>query len=177
MRTTIIAGLTRSGLTATMQMLNAGGVPCFGTYPAFENYKMGLIPWQEAQGKAVKVVDTHIQFPPTGDYQVIRLRRDLKQQAKSIVKFLRATGTPVQKSQTHRIQKSLPADYRKIDTWMSRQQKSIIIDFEKIIQSPYEVAEFLAEFLEMDLNIEKMSSVIKPRSPKCYDGLLEAEMV
>ena len=85
----IVPGIARSGLTVTMQMLNAGGYPCVGEYPAFEKYNIGDIPWEECVGKAVKVVDTHIQFPPEGRYKVIFLTRDIKQQVKSQCKFLK----------------------------------------------------------------------------------------
>lgn len=52
--TVIVAGITRSGLTATMQMLAGGGFPCLGEYPGFEPYGVGQVPWQRCEGLAVQ---------------------------------------------------------------------------------------------------------------------------
>lgn len=94
MKTVLVCGCARSGLSLTMQLLYKGGYPCFGEYPAFEDYEIGQINYTENIGKAIKLVDTQLQFPPTGAYYVIVLHRDFKEQAKSTVKFLRALGMP-----------------------------------------------------------------------------------
>ena len=94
-KTIIVAGITRSGLTLMMQILHKGGYPCFGNWPAFEGYNFGLIPWTLAKRRSVKLVDAQKQLPPPGDYHVIRLRRDLKQQTKSIIKLMKALGISV----------------------------------------------------------------------------------
>lgn len=39
----IVTGIARSGLSLTMQMLHAGGIPCAGEPPAFEPYPLGQI--------------------------------------------------------------------------------------------------------------------------------------
>lgn len=83
----IVAGITRSGLTVTMQMLHAGGYPCMGEYPAFECFDIGKIPWRECEGFAVKAVDAQLQNPPDSACKVIRLRRNLVEQCKSINKW------------------------------------------------------------------------------------------
>lgn len=81
----LVVGLTRSGLSLTMQMLHAGGHSCFGGPPAFDGYDLGKIPWRSVGMMAVKVVETHLQFPPRdfGPFRVIRLGRDFREQAKS----------------------------------------------------------------------------------------------
>lgn len=177
MKTIIIAGITRSGLTLTMQMLHAGGYPCLGTYPAFENYLIGDIPWNETEGKAVKLVDTHVQFPKPGDYKVIRLKRDLTQQSKSQVKFLKYFGFPLPKSAYKDFLKSLPNDYKKIDSWAKKQSELITISFEDIINNPDEVINNLVDFIGVDLDKSKMKSVIIKRNSDCYNGLLELTML
>ena len=92
--TIIVGGVTRSGMTVTMQMLHMGGFPCFGNPPAFETYMIEKIPWGECEGRAVKLIDMHRHFPPNGDYRVILLKRSLREQAKSINKFLRMLQEP-----------------------------------------------------------------------------------
>lgn len=69
----IVAGITRSGLSLTMQMLHAGGYPCEGEPPDFEPHPVGEMPWERCERRAVKLVDAHHQFPPAGSYDVIRL--------------------------------------------------------------------------------------------------------
>lgn len=173
--TVIIAGVTRSGLTATMQMLHAGGFPCAGTHPAFEDFPMGQTPWSECHGKAVKLVDSHHHFPPTGDYRVIRLQRNLTEQAKSFNKWCRllfgAAGAPLP-----RVVASLERDYRIIDEWASQQKAVLRVHFEDIVACPRLVAQTISSFVGTDLDVEAMVKVIVPRNAKCYPGLLELSM-
>ena len=54
MKTIVVAGFARCGLTLTMQLLDAAGLPCRGRYPDYEI--AGDIPWGHAKGKVVKLV-------------------------------------------------------------------------------------------------------------------------
>lgn len=121
MKTIIVTGCTRSGLTLMMQLLNKGGYPCFGTYPSFEDYQLGRIDWTKASGKAVKLVDGHLQFPPTGEYYVIMMRRDLDEQAKSVIKFMNAIGLHIDKSKRNIVRQGLKRDLKIIHQWALRQ--------------------------------------------------------
>lgn len=177
MRTIIIAGITRSGLTATMQMLNAGGYPRLGTYPAFEEHAIDNINFEKEAGKAIKTIDTHHHFPPTGEYYVILLKRDHEQQAKSIIKFLRMMGIPAQKRDLLNIKKSIQPDYNKILSWAKRQKAYIEIRFEDIIMKPYLTAAKIENFVGKELNVLAMAEIIIERSPNCYPTMLEAKMI
>jgi hypothetical protein len=176
MKTIIIAGITRSGLTATMQMLDAGGYPCAGKYPSYEAFDIGEIPFKDLQGKAIKVIDTHTQFPPTGEYHVIRLRRNYKQQAKSMYKLL-SNFMPLPKSFIPQSEKSLPKDYATIDAWAKRQKGLLELDFEEIITNPLAAAKKIAVFIEYPLFIDRMAAVIKERSTDCYPTMLETTII
>jgi len=173
--TIIVAGITRSGLTLTMQMLHAGGAECFGEYPAFEGYELGNLPYDKAKGMAIKAVDTQHQIPPPGDYTVIYLRRNLKQQAKSQNKFFGMLGFPHAKPRL--LIKSNKKDYKKIDRWVYAQNRFIEIFFEAIIENPRLIATRINNFVGPELNIDKMVEAVKPRGPECYDGILEAEII
>lgn len=171
----IVAGITRSGLTATMQMLYAGGFPCAGSYPSFEEYEVGETPWDECAGKAVKLVDAQLHIPPDGDYKIIRLQRKRKQQALSFKKFICALfGKPV-KVDFKAIRKSFDRDYAIIDEWVGRHQ-SLYISFEEIIINPAQAATRIANFVDAPLDIDKMASCIIKRSPDCYPSMLEFGM-
>lgn len=178
MKTILISGITRSGLTLTMQMLNAGGYPCFGEYPAFEGYELGKIPFNECSGMAIKAIDTHLQMPPPGDYHVIRLRRNYKQQAKSMVKFLNEVANiPQTREFVKEIEKSLPKDYIKIDRWAQKQAGLLILDFEELILHPLVAAKKLHDFVGHPLNIKKMVACVKTRDTNCYPTMIEYEFI
>ena len=178
MKTIIVAGITRSGLTLTMQMLYKGGYACFGEYPAFENYEIGDISWNDCKGKAVKLVDTQLQFPPTGEYHVIRLRRNYEQQAKSMCKMISTfMDIKLTSSDRKRMQNSLSSDYAKIDAWMQRQKSFIIIDFEDLILKPREMAEKIKIFTDADLDLDKMVSCVISRSTDCFPTMLESKFI
>lgn len=177
MKTIIVAGIARSGLTMTMQMLKAGGYPCVGEYPAFEPYHIGRIPVGEITGKAVKIVDTHLQFPPEGEYYVIRLRRNYKEQAKSTAKFLRVLGLPVDRTAIKTLEKSFAKDMAKIDGWAKKQKGMMILDFEDIIDNPYAAAWKIAGFLQTPMSCVSMARAVFKRSSKCYPGMLEYKML
>lgn len=173
----LVAGITRSGLTLTMQMLQAGGYPVCGEYPAFEPYPFGHIPWTNIGNRAVKVVDIKLQFPPLGSYKVIALRRNLKQQAKSINKFNAALiGLPAVK--VGALVASLKRDYIEIDNWLcTKENEWLRLQFENMIYDPIHTAREINSFVGGNLDIDKMAAVVKKRNADCYPGLLEAEMI
>lgn len=178
MKTIIVAGIIRSGLTVTMQMLNAGGYQCFGAYPAFENYEIGKINWDEARGKAIKLVDAQLQFPPSGKYHVIRLHRNESEQAKSIAKFTSLiVGHTISREDRRKIEKSLEPDYRKIDAWAKQQSALLNLRFEHIIRTPKYAAELIRDFVGVKLNIDKMVAVVEKRNPECYPTMMEEKFL
>lgn len=174
----IVAGVTRSGLTVMMQMLNAGGYPCEGDYPGFEPHNIGCIPWEECRGKAVKLVDAHLQIPPEGlDYRIIRLKRDLKQQAKSMVKMMKAMGlSGANRSVIPKIIKSLKKDYAVIDAW-AKKHDTLTVRFETIIKNPNLAAKKVSSWAGGELDTLKMADCVIKRKPQCYKGFLEVSMI
>jgi len=173
-KTIIVAGCTRSGLTLMMQILNKGGYPCFGEYPAFEGYEIGKIDYNQADGKAIKLVDTHNQFAPKGEYYIIRMRRDLKQQSKSIIKFIKYLGIPVDKRELNNIKKSLQRDYAIIDEWAIRQKDCMYVDFEVLIDNSQLVIDKIKKAFDIKLSDNAINCVIK-RGANCYNGMLEEQ--
>lgn len=171
-KTILVCGITRSGLTATMQMLRAAGYPCFGTYPAFEDNHNQVYP-----GKACKLVDTNRCFPPTGDYHVILLWRDNVQQAKSIAKLLRTIGQPVNKQETKKMQNSIGPDFRNISDWAKRQRGFLLLGFHEIINDPLAAACKIKQFVAEPLDVGKMADMIISRSTDCYPTMLEFNMI
>lgn len=170
----IVAGIARSGLTVTMQMLDAGGYPCAGEYPGYEPFPIMQIPWHRLEGKAVKAVDVQLQNPPESGHTVIRLHRNLRQQAKSHNKLNASMGLGSIPLPT--LVGSLENDYRWIDQW-TKGHRTLHLYFEKIIQEPLSAAKQIAGWLGEPLDVEKMAAVVVKRSPRCYPTMLEVEMV
>jgi len=170
----IVAGITRSGLTLVMQMLNAGGFPCEGDYPSFEEHPFGEVPWGECFGKAVKLVDAHLQLPPPGNYKIVRLARNLKQQAKSFNKFTKIFGMP--SAPVALLIKSFKRDYITIDKW-AQGYPVLRLGFEAIILDPTKAAEKLAEFIGVPMAIRAMAKTVIKRGTDCHPTMLETEMV
>lgn len=170
----IVAGITRSGLTAMMQMLYSGGYPCLGEYPAFEKYQIGCIQWEDCHDKAVKLVDAHLQLPPEGNYRIIRLVRDMNEQAKSINKIFLAMGLKSAKKKL--LISSLKKDYAIIDNW-SAKHDTLRVTFENIITNPSKTAEGISGWIGKSLDIAEMAASIIKRKTNCYHGILEFEMI
>lgn len=171
----IVAGITRSGLSLTMQMLHAGGHPCQGTPPDFEPFGIGLIPWSQCEGTAVKLVDSQLHLPQDGNYKIVRLRRNLTEQARSVNKWGAALfGVPAAPTST--LIGSFSRDYEVIDAWCDR-HTTLVMDFEKLITEPGRAAAELAAFSGRDLDVALMLRAVIPRSPQCYHELLELQLI
>ena len=170
----LISGIVRSGLTVTMQMLNAGGYPCAGEYPAFEPFGLGEIPWEKLKGKAIKFIDPQIQDKPQNDYKIILLSRDLKQQAKSVNKFGSCFGLPKTKKQ--HIIKGFKEDYKKNNSW-AKKHECLNLKFEDIINDPTQTARRIQKFTGKILDIGKMSRIVVKRSTDCYPTMLEIKLI
>ena len=52
---------------------------------------------------------------------------------------------------------------------------TIRLRFEAVLKKPVESARRMADFLDMDLDIGKMTAIVEPRSPRCYKGFLELQ--
>lgn len=174
--TIVVAGLARSGLSLTMQMLDAGGVPCQGEFPAYEPFPLGDIPWDKCHGTAVKLVDSHLHIPRPGRYWVIRLRRDTREQARSFNKWTSMLfgGRPIGIA---KLTNSFTRDYRIIDEWALKQERLQIFDFEEVLKEPRWAATLLCRFLDRPLNTQAMAAAVVNRQPECYPGLLELELI
>lgn len=183
MRTIIILGLPRTGTSVILQMLQAGGYPCFGEAPSFEPCLVPEIPWNKVKGKAIKLLDpqgSH-DYPPPGDYYVIKTKRNEIEQAKSNIKLLRAVGVPVQGSskEINTISRSILQDNNVIASWAKKQKQWIEIPFEDILKDPEAIAFALQGIVGdyLSLNIKSMISVVKKRSSKCYPTMLELDLI
>lgn len=187
--TIIVSGLTRCGSSMMMQMLHAGGCPIScelgneeisgehsDQLSALKEIALGL-----TDGMAIKCLDPHrFPLPPDKQYVVIWMKRDFKEQAKSITKFMQMLLGIRESKRTmiRQFEKSLPGETKKCLRIFSK-HPLIEVEFEKVIHNSKEEAERVADFLKeiVLLNTDRMASVVIDRSTDCYSGMLESEII
>lgn len=165
----IVAGLGRCGTSLVMQMLHAGGVPCVGQYPAFEEHDVDL---SRCGGMAVKVLDMPRFKPriPT-DALIIRLTRDTHQQALSQAKMMRLTmGIPINRQQLRAVEASLDRDEGKTST-MIGWRKTRSLTFEYLLAKPRDAAAEIARFIDRQFDVELAAAQVRQRPSDCAPGL------
>lgn len=186
----VVAGLGRCGTTMVINMLKAGGVPVFADSQdgGLECSRTTLLPhyhhWlNDARGHAIKLLDPfRWTIPSDYDARFIVLNRDLKEQAKSQIKFIcAAKGRPIPKP--YRIPEKLitrvVCELNK--DWLAMREAlhgrpQLNLTFEGIIQDPAAAAAQIQRFVEFPgFNPEWAYSVVSRRSPACAHGL-EMEM-
>jgi len=197
----IVSGLARCGSSLMMRMLYAGGMPVFVTnHNSFEHPFALKLPtnnaWlAECDGKAVKVLDPQRFVPrmPEGvEAATIWTARDYHEQAKSMFKFISiVSGNPAEMMRgpervgitndkiVERLEASLKHDGPVAVRTMKAIGETHIVRFEDVIKRPFPAALHVAMFVEAEmgvqLDVDKMVSVVVRRSPDCYDGMLEIE--
>lgn len=187
----VVAGMGRCGTSLMMQMLHAAGVPCVGEWPAFETDASAIgsfepLAFASRTGQAIKLIDpANLKIGDMPNHVVIWLDRDSREQAKSQVKFaqlsvgrlpntrlaIRAMEAGLRKTRSrHRSRVGIPSVCPHID-----------VRFENLIEAPHvtagEISDFLGRHGWGGLDARIMASQVRRRSPQCYRGFLEAELL
>jgi hypothetical protein len=182
-RIIMVSGFGRCGSSLVMQMLEAGGVPMTGEYPAFEareagaNVVGGTISkeWLATiPGHAIKVLDPQNGKIPSWDFRIIWCQRDTRQQALSQTKFLKTVmGMRVNPNVVRDYESSywrdFPAAIRALEA--TGPHPILKIDFESIIDDPMQAAHMIAIHVGGPLDISAMARVPLPRSTICAVGM------
>jgi len=175
----VVSGLPRSGTSMAMKMLEAGGggVVVDGLRTADEDNPKGYYEdervkdlareidksWLvEARGKVIKVISFLLkELPETNNYQVIFMRRDLREVLASQAKMLERRG---ESSETE--------DERMLELWGDHLWKvnrllrraphleAIEIPYRDAVENPRQMAAQIRDFLGLDLDVEKMTRVV-----------------
>lgn len=174
--TIVVAGLGRCGSSLTMQMLHAGGMPCVGPFPAFEDervrQRVALADVEAWRGQAVKVLDPQRTGLP-GDVRVIWLDRDPKHQADSQAKFLRQLGElRADRATRRRIAQRLMVERAQALAVVGR-RPVLQLTFEALLATPGACADRMAAFVRdvAVLDVDRMVCAVLPRSPRCQPDL------
>lgn len=195
-RVVVVCGFARSGCTAVMRMLEAGGFPLFPCSPVSYQPDMELAAhgaelfWlSRARGEAVKILEPQRMKFPTGErYDFIYLLRDPHEQAKSQVKFLEfleqakpeGERVKMRMGTIPHLADNIQRVRRKVgDTLASfRGARLLALRFEMVMKEPRAAAAAVGEFLgREEFDPEKGAAVIVDRTPWCHPDMLELQFL
>ncbi len=175
----VVSGLPRSGTSMAMKMLEAGGLSPItdGIRAADEDNPKGYYEdervknlaqdpdqsWlAEARGKVVKIISFLLKdLPPTHNYKVVFMRRDLSEvlasQAKMLDRRGEANETADAEMRAHFEDHLLRAKY-----WLSHSShfEALYVDYSAVLAEPRREAERLAAFLDCGLDVERMVTMV-----------------
>jgi hypothetical protein len=172
---TIVSGLPRSGTSLMMQMLTAGGVPILsdGERRADVDNPRGYLEWErikqlpkkpgciaEAEGKAVKVISQLLLALPSGhEYRVIFMQRPLPEVMASQDEMLRRRGTFDPGEDNTVVARAFQDHLSDVYAWLNSKPyvKVSRVQYHDVLREPKEVAEAVAKFLALPLDIEAMT--------------------
>lgn len=183
--TIIVAGMGRCGTSLTMQMLHCAGVPCIGTFPAFESEHSSFKAFDpeflaSLSGKAMKIIDPkRMTIPKLQNHVVIWLDRDPRQQAASIAKMISPVSGAVDRNGRRRLARSLTSD-RLPNMLAFEGAPMLIVRFEDLINATLincsSIASFLANFgWEIDPFV--MAEAVLERGSDCLPYMLEERLL
>jgi hypothetical protein len=171
---TIVSGLPRSGTSLMMQMLDAGGLPVLsdGERKADTDNPKGYLEWErikqlpkdpsliaEAEGKVVKVISQLILSLPVGhDYRIVFMQRPLPEVLKSQDEILRRRGNSDSITETSAIEEAFQRHLIEVNKWLAGQPNTQVsrVHYHRVLREPKAVAEEVAAFLNVPLDIEAM---------------------
>jgi hypothetical protein len=130
---------------------------------------------EECEGKAVKILNpTKVFIPKKHRYRFIWMDRKAKHMAKSQYKYLKRNGK--ENVPDHRLVIGNAKEARVKGIAILRgypHSELLIIGFQNMLKRPRLVSKLVSNFLEMNLNIEKMAAVVIKRPAHCLRVMLE----
>jgi len=177
---TIVSGLPRSGTSLMMQALNTGGLPVLTDHmrKSDEDNPQGYFEFEpvkktktdpswvaDAEGKAVKMVYSLLyDLPNEYEYRVIFMRRHMHEVLASQRTMLKRSGRQGANIPEHKLADFFNKDLEKITQWVHCQDNfsMISIRYDDMVKSPLPACHQVHEFLGIDLNEDKMASVVNP---------------
>lgn len=175
----LVCGFGRCGSSMVMQMLKAAGIDMDGVPPYYETPLCFDGEWISQQvGRAVKVLEPHRKgrVYPKADFICIWLDRDIKQQARSHVKFHREKkGLVVMNPRYSRkkVMEYFKTERSKAVKLCESLGPTLILEFEELVSRPLKCAYLIAEHCGIDIrgNLKRMSEAVIRRDPECRKGL------
>jgi hypothetical protein len=176
----VVSGLPRSGTSMVMKMLEAGGLPVLtdGLRTADEDNPRGYYEVErakhlageadrgwlaEARGKGLKVISYLLKsLPPTFNYKVVFIRRDMDEVLASQRKMLARRGE-AEETAPERMRALFEDDLWRASYQLSRRPEfeTIELHYSAVLGRPLEEARRLAAFVG-GLDAEAMAAAVDP---------------
>jgi hypothetical protein len=174
----VVSGLPRSGTSMMMQMIAAGGLPPVtdairssdgdnprGYYEleAVKKTKEDDSWLTKAEGGVVKVISKLLyDLPPTHEYRVVFMSRDLDEVLKSQMTMLKNLGKSAGSSSDASMKAFFEEHIRKLKAWLMIQpnMKVLYCDYKVVVGNPFSEAARVAGFLGVNLNMDAMRASV-----------------
>ncbi|MEK6221294.1 MAG: sulfotransferase [Chloroflexota bacterium] len=189
-RVVVVSGLPRSGTSLMMRMLDKGGIPPMQDgertadidnpkgYYEYERVKAmsdGDTAWlKEAGGKVVKVITALLpHLPSKYNYDVLIMRRDIKEILASQTKMLVNRGEETDKVSDEEIEKMYRKHLAKTYAWLDQQSniRYVDVNYNLILQDPAPHVVRINDFLggtmdEVEMAAQVDTSLYRNRKEK-----------
>lgn len=174
----VVSGLPRSGTSMMMQMITAGGlVPMTDKIRAADGdnprgyYELEAVKktkedasWlKDADGKVVKIISKLIyDLPPTHEYRVVFLLRDLDEVLKSQATMLKNLGKDMGPTSDATMKAFFEEHLKKLKAWMEARpnMKVLYCEYKAVVGNPILEAARIAGFLGGNLDKDAMSASV-----------------
>jgi hypothetical protein len=175
----VVSGLPRSGTSMMMKMLAEGGAPVMtdsirsadnpNGYFEFEPVKQlteGQNQWiADAGGKVVKVISALLEhLPEDHHYKIIFMEREIKEVLASQKKMLSHRNEQSRIGDAE-MEQQFQQHLTATKYWLARQPNIdvLYVDYNKMISSPHNYCQAVADFIALPVDISKMRSVPNER--------------
>ena len=176
----VVSGLPRSGTSMMMKMLEAGGIPVWldGVRTADNQNPKGYYElervkeldkgldktWvREGRGRAVKVISSLLEhLPPTNNYQVLFMNRNIQEVLDSQSKMLSQRGEAGGSVSDAALQKFYETHLRKVKYFLAHEPgfSALDVKYADVLADPETMARRIRTFLGANLDIAGMTGVV-----------------
>jgi hypothetical protein len=161
-----------------MQMLEAGGIEVLsdGERKADTDNPKGYLEWErikqlpkdpslmvEAEGKVVKVISQLIlSLPVDHEYKIVFMQRPLPEVLKSQDEMLRRRGNADAVTEHASMEEAFQRHLIEVNKWLASQANVQVlrVHYHRVLREAKTVAEEIAAFLQMPLDIEAMTGQV-----------------
>ncbi len=174
----VVSGLPRSGTSMMMQMLEKGGIVPLTDHErkADENNPHGYyelqrvknmandVKWMaEAEGKSIKIIAQLLPFlPEKHRYKIIFLEREISEVLISQQLMLGKPREEAIKNYPFKLAQTYFEQLERVNQWVEKQPfiEMLTIQYNEAVNHPEEVVKRIAEFLDRDLDTDKMIEAV-----------------
>ena len=177
----VVSGLPRSGTSMAMKMLEAAGLPLVidGLREADVDNPKGYFELERikdlaeerdknylraARGKVVKIISFLLkELPANNNYKIVFMRRHIDEVLASQQKMLQHRSEQSEAADD-KIQELFEADLWRADYLIrhSSHLDALEVHYSDVLTDPESQARRIKEFLGLDLDVQKMASVVDP---------------